>query len=113
MNRIITNKVSAYRVITVFAIAIAISGACPAVAAFEGGSQLPTSQKSPDRRAIGQPEQITPADEAAIESQIGSVYQNFLSSYRLGAGDVMAIHVDQHQEDSVERVVVSPVGQVY
>src|SRR5262249_56427168 len=40
-------------------------------------------------------------------------YESFLKSYRLGPGDVIAIHVDKHPEDSVERVVVSPVGQVY
>src|SRR5262249_31460617 len=54
-----------------------------------------------------------PADEAAIQNQINSVYDNFYHSYRLGPGDVIAIHVDKHPEDSAERIVVSPVGQGY
>ena len=58
-------------------------------------------------------EAATGADEAAIQSQINSIYRGFYNSYRLGAGDVIAIHVDKHPDDSVERVVVSPVGQVY
>jgi polysaccharide export outer membrane protein len=57
--------------------------------------------------------QAQSAEEAAIQSQISSVYQNFLSSYRLGAGDVVAIYVDKHPDDSLQRAVVSPVGQVY
>lgn len=57
--------------------------------------------------------QASAEEEAAIQTQIASVYQNFLNSYRLGAGDVMAIYVDKHPDDSVQRVAVSPVGQVY
>jgi polysaccharide biosynthesis/export protein len=53
------------------------------------------------------------AEEAAIQAQIHSVYQQFYTSYRLGAGDIIAIHVDKHPQDSVEKVTVSPVGQVY
>jgi polysaccharide biosynthesis/export protein len=53
------------------------------------------------------------AEEAAIQAQINSVYQQFYNSYRLGAGDVVAIHVDKHPLDSVEKTTVSPVGQVY
>ncbi|MBI3652804.1 MAG: polysaccharide export protein [Acidobacteria bacterium] len=53
------------------------------------------------------------AEEAAIQAQINSVYQQFYNSYRLGAGDVVAIHIDKHPEDSVEKTTVSPVGQVY
>jgi polysaccharide export outer membrane protein len=55
----------------------------------------------------------TGTEEAAIQSQINSVYQQFYNSYRLGAGDVVAIHVDKHPEDSVDKTTVSPVGQVY
>ena len=53
------------------------------------------------------------AEEAAIQTQINAVYQQFYNSYRLGAGDVVAIHVEKHPEDSVEKTTVSPVGQVY
>lgn len=52
-------------------------------------------------------------EEAAIQAQIDSIYQSFLGSYRLGPGDVLAVHVDKHQEDSLERAVVSPTGHVY
>jgi polysaccharide export outer membrane protein len=53
------------------------------------------------------------ADEAAIQNQIAAVYRDFNSSYRLGPGDVIAIHVDKHPDDSLERIVVSPGGQIY
>jgi polysaccharide export outer membrane protein len=53
------------------------------------------------------------SEEVAIQTQINSVYQNFFSSYRLGAGDVIAIYVDKHNDDSLPRAVVSPVGQIY
>lgn len=58
-------------------------------------------------------EETSPEDEVAIQSQISAVYQDFYHSYRLGPGDVIGIYVDKHPEDSVERVSVSPVGQVY
>jgi polysaccharide export outer membrane protein len=50
---------------------------------------------------------------SAIQSQIASVYKDFYSSYRLGPGDVIAIHVDKHPDDSLERTIVSPAGQIY
>jgi polysaccharide export outer membrane protein len=53
------------------------------------------------------------SDEAAIQTQISSVYQSFQSSYRLGPGDVIAIYVDKHPEDTLAKAIVSPVGQVY
>ena len=55
----------------------------------------------------------TSGEDAAIQAQINAVYQGFYKSYRLGAGDVLGIFVDKHPEDSVPRVAVSPVGQVY
>jgi polysaccharide export outer membrane protein len=68
---------------------------------------------SSDARPVGGPESASAADEMAIQSQINSVYQSFYHSYRLGPGDIIGIYVDKHPEDSVPRVVVSPVGQVY
>ena len=53
------------------------------------------------------------SDEAAIQNQIGMVYRDFYGSYRLGPGDVIAIHVDKHPDDSLERTTVSPAGQIY
>ncbi|HJQ68580.1 MAG TPA: polysaccharide biosynthesis/export family protein [Blastocatellia bacterium] len=53
------------------------------------------------------------SDESAIQSQINSVYLSFQSSYRLGPGDVIAIYVDKHPEDTLAKAIVSPVGQVY
>jgi polysaccharide export outer membrane protein len=58
-------------------------------------------------------ETASPADEAAIQAQINSVYQNFYSGYRLGPGDVIGIHIDKHNDDSVEKATVSPVGRIY
>jgi polysaccharide export outer membrane protein len=56
---------------------------------------------------------ITPSEEAAIQSHINSVYSTFYSSYRLGPGDILGIYIDRHPEDSLPRVTVSPVGQIY
>src|SRR5262249_5235818 len=53
------------------------------------------------------------SDEVGIQGQIEAVYRDFYSSYRLGPGDVIAIHVDKHPDDSLERTVVSPAGQIY
>ncbi|HKV39637.1 MAG TPA: polysaccharide biosynthesis/export family protein [Blastocatellia bacterium] len=66
-----------------------------------------------DRRVMNQPVAAPAAEESTIQSQIRSIYQNFSNSYRLGTGDVIAIHVDKHPDDSVERIAVSPAGQVY
>jgi polysaccharide export outer membrane protein len=70
------------------------------------------NQSASDKTAAAQSAEQS-AEEAAIQAQINSVYQQFYTSYRLGAGDVLAIHVDKHPEDSVEKTTVSPVGQVY
>src|SRR5262245_39802362 len=56
---------------------------------------------------------LASSDEMAIQNQIASVYRDFHNSYRLGPGDVIAIHVDKHPDDSLERTVVSPAGQIY
>ena len=66
-----------------------------------------------DDRQINPTDPASPAEEAAIQSQINQVFQSFYNSYRLGPGDVLGIHIDKHPEDSVQRVVVSPVGYVY
>jgi polysaccharide export outer membrane protein len=67
-----------------------------------------------DRARSGPPSASErPSDEAAIQNQIAAVYRDFYGSYRLGPGDVIAIHVDKHPDDSLERTVVSPAGQIY
>ena len=66
-----------------------------------------------DTRTLGPGEMVTPTEEAAIQTQINAVYSSFYNSYRLGPGDVIAIYIDKHQEDSVQRVAVSPVGRIY
>jgi polysaccharide export outer membrane protein len=67
-----------------------------------------------DARPTGSATGATPeSDEEAIRAQIASIYRGFYNSYRLGAGDAIAIHIDKHPDDSLERVVVSPVGQIY
>jgi polysaccharide export outer membrane protein len=72
----------------------------------------PVSSQSAVR--VADPGAVQPAgEEAAIQAQISSIYQNFVGTYRLGPGDVISIHIDKHQEDSLERAVVSPGGEVY
>jgi polysaccharide biosynthesis/export protein len=66
-----------------------------------------------DTRTLGPGETVNPNDEAAIQTQINAVYSGFYNSYRLGPGDVVAIYIDKHPEDSVQRVAVSPVGRIY
>ncbi len=66
-----------------------------------------------DTRTLGPGEMVTPTEEAAIQTQINAVYSSFYNSYRLGPGDVVAIYIDKHPEDSVQRVAVSPVGRIY
>lgn len=66
-----------------------------------------------DTRALGPGEMVTPSEDAAIQTQINAVYSSFYNSYRLGPGDVLAIYIDKHPEDSVQRVAVSPVGRIY
>jgi polysaccharide biosynthesis/export protein len=66
-----------------------------------------------DARPVNPVDTASPTDEAAIQAQINSVYQNFYSGYRLGPGDIIGIYIDKHPEDSVDKVTVSPVGRVY
>ena len=66
-----------------------------------------------DNRPLNPAEAANPEDEAAIQTQIDSVYRSFYKSYRLGPGDVIGIYIDKHPEDSVPRVTVSPVGRIY
>lgn len=66
-----------------------------------------------DTRPLNPGEAGSPTDEAAVQSQINAVYRSFYNSYRLGPGDIVAIYIDKHPEDSVQRVTVSPVGRVY
>lgn len=66
-----------------------------------------------DVRPLNTGEAASPAEEAAVQSQINAVYRSFYHSYRLGPGDIVAIYIDKHPEDSVLRVAVSPVGRIY
>ncbi|HJQ23222.1 MAG TPA: polysaccharide biosynthesis/export family protein [Blastocatellia bacterium] len=66
-----------------------------------------------DARPVNPVEPTAASDEAAIQSQINAVYQSFYSGYRLGPGDVIGIHIDKHNDDSVEKATVSPVGRIY
>ena len=70
-------------------------------------------QRNADTRPLNSVQDTSPSEDAAIQAQINSVYQTFFNSYRLGAGDAVAIYIDKHAEDSVPRAVVSPVGQIY
>lgn len=66
-----------------------------------------------DSRPLNAADAASAEDEAAIQSQINAVYRSFYSSYRLGPGDIIAIYIDKHPDDSVQKVTVSPVGRVY
>jgi polysaccharide export outer membrane protein len=66
-----------------------------------------------DTRPLNPGEAASSTDEVAVQSQINAVYRSFYNSYRLGPGDIVAIYIDKHPEDSVQRVTVSPVGRVY
>jgi polysaccharide export outer membrane protein len=70
-------------------------------------------QQTGEMRPLNSADDTSPSEDAAIQAQINSVYQGFFNSYRLGAGDAVAIYIDKHAEDSVPRAVVSPVGQIY
>jgi len=71
------------------------------------------AEATTDTRAVNPTEAASPSEEAAIQAQINSVYQNFYSGYRLGPGDIVGIYIDKHPEDSVDKVTVSPVGRIY
>jgi len=51
------------------------------------------AKPSSNDKTTAAPSADTSAEEAAIQAQINSVYQQFYNSYRLGAGDVVAIHI--------------------
>ncbi len=95
--------------------------ACVPASPLNARAAWPNQEPKPSRaadstaetRARTVAETTSPSDEAAIQQQIQSVYRGFYESYRLGAGDVLAIHVEKHPDDSLERAVVSPVGLIY
>jgi polysaccharide export outer membrane protein len=115
-------KTSAARVLTACFLTVALSFATFAQAsssaqtkkdeAREIAKDDKSNKAASDKNATVQSAD-TAAEEAAVQAQINAVYQQFYNSYRLGAGDVIAIYVDKHPQDSVEKVTVSPVGQVY
>ena len=99
-------------------VTLAVMACAPSAAYAQGPSQASMMDDGRPRaaaepRALNESMEINPAEETAIEAQINSVYQTFFNSYRLGAGDVVAIYVDKHPDDSILRAVVSPVGQIY
>jgi len=69
------------------------------------------AKPSSNDKTTAAPSADTSAEEAAIQAQINSVYQQFYNSYRLGAGDVVAIHIDKHPEDSVKGLRFRPSGR--
>ena len=93
--------------------ALAAVTALPAGAASQKQSSARTPGASTETNTLNAADTTSPSEEAAIQQQIQSVYRGFHESYRLGPGDVIAIHVEKHPDDSVERAVVSPVGQIY
>jgi polysaccharide export outer membrane protein len=53
------------------------------------------------------------SEESLVQAQISRAYRDFRDSYRLGPGDVIAVRIDRHPEDSLDRAVVSPFGDIY
>ncbi|HEY6331007.1 MAG TPA: polysaccharide biosynthesis/export family protein [Blastocatellia bacterium] len=78
----------------------------------QAASRVQSQQAVNDNTGRAASEDSAP-DDAAVRAQISSIYRSFYDSYRLGTGDAIAVHVDKHPDDSVERVVVSPGGQIY
>jgi polysaccharide biosynthesis/export protein len=124
--RVISGAKMANRIMSLAMIALAsLYVSAPAIAAQsksgfasasvdEGRPRMAGKKDGPeDARPLNTAEPSSSSDEAAIQAQINSVYQGFQASYRLGPGDVIGIYIDKHQEDSVERVTVSPVGKIY
>ncbi|MEK6286608.1 MAG: polysaccharide biosynthesis/export family protein [Acidobacteriota bacterium] len=118
-NRIVSLTLSALLSMYAAGSIVAAQTTSQAVSANADGSRPRTvHQKSYqgvplDERTLNPGEVASPADEAAIQSQINAIYRSFYNSYRLGPGDIIAIYIDKHPEDSVQRVTVSPVGRVY
>jgi polysaccharide export outer membrane protein len=119
-------SVMAKRIISLTVIALMYLYAAGATAAAQAKSQAVSAslndsrprkvaQKSAlvDTRPLSPGEVAGPTDEAAVQTQINAVYSSFYNSYRLGPGDVLAIYIDKHSDDSVPRVAVSPVGRIY
>jgi len=97
-----------------FVTAILSGFLCAAVSAPALGARHGSQQFSSDNRSGAAAATATPEpEETVIRTQIESIYRGFYQSYRLGAGDAIAIHIDKHPDDSLERVVVSPAGQIY
>jgi polysaccharide biosynthesis/export protein len=118
-KRIISVMLGALMSIYIAVPIVAAQTKSQAVSATVDGSRPRTvSQKSYegvplDERSLNAGESASPANEAAIQSQIDAIYRSFYNSYRLGPGDVVAIYIDKHPEDSVQRVAVSPLGRIY
>ena len=93
--------------------ALIVVTSLPAGAASQKQSPPRVVGTSTETKALNAADTTSPSEEAAIQRQIQSVYRGFYESYRLGPGDVIAIHVEKHPDDSAERAVVSPVGQIY
>lgn len=53
------------------------------------------------------------SEESIVQAQINRAYRDFRDSYRLGSGDVISIRIERHPEDSLDRAVVSPLGEIY
>jgi polysaccharide export outer membrane protein len=69
--------------------------------------------------AAGTAQAVSPAQAEASQSQaagagyLEALYARFYESYRLGAGDDIAVRVLRQPDYTLEKVRVSPVGRIY
>jgi protein involved in polysaccharide export with SLBB domain len=108
------------KIVLNLAVTVAVIACAHSVVHAQSPSQItmsddgrPRAAGAVDSRPLNPAIESSPSAEMAIQAQINSAYQSFFNSYRLGAGDVVAIYVDKHPDDSVLKAVVSPVGQIY
>ena len=117
-NRIASLMLSALMIISTVSFAGAQTNSKTVSRSLDENRPRTVSQKSMsgmplDERNLNPGGSVNREEEAAIQSQINAVYRSFYQSYRLGPGDIIAIYIDKHPEDSVQKVTVSPVGRIY
>ncbi len=117
-NRFVSLILSALMIISTVSFAGAQTNSKTAARSLDENRPRTVSRKSMsgvplDERNLNPGESVNREEEAAIQSQINAVYRSFYQSYRLGPGDIIAIYIDKHPEDSVQKVTVSPVGRIY
>jgi polysaccharide export outer membrane protein len=72
------------------------------------------AQTADSRKEGARPAPDKPAAEGDTEDEFfKTIYRNFYDTYRLGPGDEVAIRVQGQPDYSLDKVKISPVGQIY